>query len=170
MGRNHVCLVNQDITEWSRLNEKTYNIIMFPKSIGEFSSKGFAELLKILRSSKFERPRVCIACSLIDTNQSQDIGRFVEVVETMEKAHHFKRASSPTQFYAFPNHKGIRAHCYDWVYPQDIFDFVANLADHCPKYKAKGKFCKPDCVNLRRKPIMTTAYIQFQVLGLSRDN
>lgn len=67
LGRDgSVFFLNQDITQWDKLDETSYNVIMFPKSIGEFSHPVFTHIKTMLQNSTFEQDRVCLACSLMD--------------------------------------------------------------------------------------------------------
>ena len=64
--------INKDITEWTKLDENDYNVIVFPKSIGEFSDKDFNIVCDIFVNTDFSEKRICGLCSLMDIGKEGD--------------------------------------------------------------------------------------------------
>lgn len=169
LGRDEVYFVKKDIADWNELDETGYNIIMFPKSIGEFPSKVFTHIKKMLKNSTFERDRICLACSLMDRGKDSDITRFADLARVMTETHGFTTTGKPNEFWHFKKDQGIRGLHSDWIYPNDTLDYIKELARHCPTFEANGESCRPDCDALNRWPILKTGRIAYQALGLQRD-
>jgi hypothetical protein len=168
LGRGSVFFLEQDVTGWDKLDEATYNVIIFPKSIGEFSRQVFDHVKNMLKDSTFKRDQVCLACSLMDRGKESNIKRFAELARTMTADHGFTATKNPTSSWYFPKDQGIRGLYSDWIFPNDILDFLKELAEHCPKFELNGKSCRNDCSNLNRWPILKTGRIAYQALGLRR--
>jgi len=82
--------INQDITRWEKLDRDNYDIIIFPKSIGEFSQRDFQKLLSIMKHSNFKSPKMIIASSIREQFDEIDVSRISTLITIIEKKHNFK--------------------------------------------------------------------------------
>jgi hypothetical protein len=100
LGRDDsVFFLKKDISEWGELDETDYNIIMFPKSIGEFPSTVFTHIKKMLRDSTFERDRISVAQNTQSvwpsigwyaTTTSENYIPFLRLMARAMKSRHFR--------------------------------------------------------------------------------
>ena len=168
LGNKHTRFLVQDISDWHHLDSK-YNVIIFPKSIGEFSHTTFGRLEKILKESSFDNKKICLINSLREQRINFDIERFRRLSEILTKVHGYSAMDDVGQVQDFGS-KGIRSICYDFVYPDGIKDFVTALLHQCQGYaKNQETPHRKDCKCLNRSPILKTDHIRYQVVKFQKN-
>ncbi|TET32849.1 MAG: hypothetical protein E3J72_18640 [Planctomycetota bacterium] len=170
-GRKNIHYIVKDITKWSKLDEDSYNIIIFPKSIGEFSNKTFTHIKNIFRNSTFSAKRIYFLCSLMDVEYAKgvDIGRLSSLVDIMKRKHGFSCQDDPEKFWRLKKDAGIITVCNGFMYPDDIIDELRKLLERCPTYISNGnESCESNCANINRYPILRTKYMNYSILRLEK--
>lgn len=165
--------INEDIKERKKLENKEYNIIMFPKSIGEFKDEVFESLKDTLRRSEFESDKIVLISSARKTRIEKDTEKMNEIAEIFVKNHRYKILNEESRnrcrtFGGEDHYLGKIVKGMD--YPEEIKNYLLSLYQKCEKYKKTGKSCEERCQNIISKyPILTTSQIYFQILYLERE-
>lgn len=81
--------INKDINEIERLDEYNYNIIIFPKSIGEFDTNTFLKLKDIIANTYFIENKIILLSSIRNTRCNFDIDRLIEIIDIFIKKHNY---------------------------------------------------------------------------------
>ncbi|WFD09777.1 hypothetical protein [Tepidibacter hydrothermalis] len=162
--------INEDISNWDKLDWDGYNILIFPKSIGEFTEKDFKKLLDMLRRSKFKHEDIYIISSIRELNDDIDTRRLVKIINVLEKKHKYKCLDDKTTYTHYIENVGIRKFFDDFIYPDEILSEILQILNHCNKYKENGyNSCEHDCESLLNKwPILKTGHIKYQIKKLSK--
>jgi len=171
LGNKEINFYNQDIGLLDRLYACNYNVIIFPKSIGEFDSQLFLKIKTIFRNSRFSEKKVFLVSSIRDQRKDFDANRFSEIVDIMTTVHLYKTNDDPRRYFYFPEKRSLCQLTGGFTYPDHIKDFITSLSKKCPNYKKNGnKSCEPDCSEiLDRNPILTNSYMCYQIVRLSRN-
>ena len=158
------------IGDINSIQDKAFDIIIFPKSIGEFSERDFKALIKQFKSSTFPKDEIYIISSIRKEYTSIDQDRMEKLLTCLEDIHGYYCEKPRTQYIYYKKSAGIRKHFYDFVYPDEIFKFLNNLDSKCPTKLRNGKFCESDCQqNLNNKrPILKTDHIRYQYFKLKK--
>ncbi len=167
---DEVYFANEDISTWKKLDEESYNIIVFPKSINEFSNESFDRICAAIANTKFTQGRVVAMCSLMVKGKEIDSQRFRRIANLLQKDHDYECMDELDEYWMVKKDQGIRAICPEFVYPQEIYDEVIKLQTACPQYALNGhKSCEDGCSSLNRKPILRTTYINYKLLRFERS-
>lgn len=81
--------INKDINEIERLDEYNYNIIIFPKSIGEFDTNTFLKLKDIIANTYFIENKIILLSSIRNTRCNFDIDRLIEIIDIFTNKHNY---------------------------------------------------------------------------------
>lgn len=168
---NKDCLyLDKDITEWNKLDKNNYSIIMFPKSIGELNGNDFQKILDIFNNSKFQCNKMIIASSVRELSDEIDVHRLSNLIDIFIKEHGYTCLDKKATYTHFKEDVGLRKIFSDFVYPQDILDFLANLLEQCEGYRLNEQnSCEAECESiLNRWPILKTGHIKFQIKRLEK--
>jgi hypothetical protein len=169
LGLPNARFLNQDITAWDRLDATDYNVFVFPKCIGEFPAQVSDSICAMFRNTNFNLARVCGLCSLMEKGKTADAARFTRIADIMRNTHGFRCLDeTDTYWHARNPNQGLRAICYDFVYPQEIIDRVKVLLQECPTYQENGQGCQGDCNTLNRSPILKATYMNYKLLRFQR--
>lgn len=143
---------------------------MFPKSIGEFNVKDFQKLLAIIKNSKFQCAKMIIASSVREQSGDIDVPRLANIIDIFISEHGFSCLDKKSTYTHFKDQVGLRKLFPDFIYPQDILDFIANLLNQCEGYrKNELKSCEGECESvLNRWPILKTDHIKYQIKRLEK--
>jgi hypothetical protein len=169
LGEDEVYYLQEDVREQNRLDERGYNVIIFPKSISEFDEDTFEHIRGAFGRTRFEQDSVVLISSLREKSTRADSKRLAELAETMCESHGFECLDSTDKYYGWKENIGIRSVCAEFVYPNDVQPVAGNVLSLCRTYQANGRQCESDCDRLRRKPILLTTYMKWQILRLERD-
>lgn len=161
--------IRRDITSLNRLKRSDYNVVVFPKCIGEFPPGVFNKICDIIKQSLFQENRVCGLCSLMDKGCSYDETRFSRVAQTLQTTHGFELLDENDTHWHVPKKCGLKAICKGFDYPEDILNSVKANLDKCQTNTANGHSCEKDCdEQLNKSPILTTSYVKYQMLRFER--
>ena len=167
---HNVTIIRKNLSALSKFRRKDYNVIIFPKSIGEFSEVIFGTIEQVLADSQFDQQRICLLCSVMKERctQASDIARFAKIADVLKNHHSFKCLDDPNKFWAYSGSQGIRKVCNDFVYPDEIKNYISILSEKCPTFIENNQACKADCLELNRHPILKTDYINYQAIRLEK--
>jgi hypothetical protein len=175
LKNKNALFINNDINKIGILDEDEYNVIMFPKSIGELDNTTFNNLKDIIRNSNFNKDRIILLSSIRKSRNLFDVDRLSDLVSILENTHHYQCLDSRQERTlwekndngVFPRFADI---CDNFIYPQDIRNFIASLNSKCQGYNSKSLgTCKDDCDIMQRYPITTTSQSEYQILRLEKD-
>lgn len=166
--------IHDDIGNLYEFNEDMYNIIIFPKSIGEFSESDFEKLKECIRNSRFINDRIVFIASLRNTRIDLDMGRAEEVINIIaDKGYeilddintytHFNQKDNGWNYYIneiVPNLK----------YPEEIKEFMIKFYKGCQGYiENNGECCERKCEEVfTRKPITTMSQVAYEIIRLEK--
>jgi hypothetical protein len=174
-------IYNTDFLEWLRENPQVFsksNIIIFPKSIGEFSERVFSEILSEIDKGdcRLSRKSTVIIGSFrsYEKNHFSDVSRFRKFVDRLMIASNYSvsaRKSSPKINEGASKIK-ISSSKYFPEYPITVQQTITNLFDYCNKYKDNGnKHCEGFLCEealVFKNPILYTAYMDYEIVILKR--
>jgi hypothetical protein len=159
----------KDITDWDKLDEEDYNVVIFPKSIGEFSQEQFLKIISTFENTKFASDRIILISSVREQSDSFDIPRLARIISVFEDSQKYVCLDERDTCTKFVENVGLRKYFPDFVFPQDILDFIANLVSRCKGFQENSKTCEDDCQNLNRSPILRTKHIRYQIKRLQKQ-
>lgn len=167
--------LSEDISTISELDEEEYNIIAFPKSIGEFDASSFLNLKKSLINTNFRQDRIVILASLRSSRIDTDKERIKDIVNIFEKDHGYKSLDNVnTHTYFAKKDNGYDYRINDIVngfeYPSYIKAYMNKFYTSCQGYKHnQDKCCELACENVfNRVPITTMSQVNYQIIKLER--
>ena len=171
VGNYNFC--KTDINLWKRLDADDYNVIIFSKSIGEFSNKEFEHFQTILLNSNFTEDKLVLISSIRQQHSPTDMYRYEEIANLLTKNFGYNNLdNSQTYFHIRDAGKGFGLSncCGDFYYPDKVKTFINNLLHQCPVFRKQQKPCEDDCVEaLNKDPILTSSYMQFQINRFTRE-
>lgn len=172
LKRKECRIIKKSIQEWDKLDENKYNIIMFPKSIGEFDNVTFTHVKDIFRATNFTQDRICCICSLRDTRANNDATRFNELASIICTQHGYVCIDDSNKYTFWEKPAGIRTLCSSFIYPDDIKDKLNAIYTECPTYKRNGKTCHNDCSgrHMNSFPVLNSKYMKWQILRFERSD
>lgn len=158
--------INLDITEENSLPRDDANIIIFPKSIGEFSHEGFQNVLECFRETSFTEERICIVSSMRDTYFQMDMARFQRIIELLTKQKNYRTIDSDVDYCQYYN-DAITTIDQNFIYPDEIKEFLCTLHSKCNGYERNTFECDSACPPLiNRSPILRAGHIKYQIVTL----
>jgi hypothetical protein len=161
--------LQEDLQAMSKFDKDTYNIVLFPKSIGEFSAATLKAIHKAVKRTKFKAKNLCIVSSARTERLPQDSARLVALVNLFCKDHGYTCQDDPSTYWRFPDKKGLAAYCPGVVYPNDLLVWLTKLLEQCESYSHAGKTCESDCAyQLNKWPMLSSKYINYQICTLNR--
>ncbi len=173
LGRCQYSYINGDISLWQSLDADDYNVIIFPKSIGEFSNRVFNHVQKILLHSNFTEKNIVLISSVREQHSPTDMYRFEIIANILRKNFGYTNLDNCTTYYHIRDAGtgfGLSRCCDSFYYPDEVKHFLLNLQNQCPIFKKYRKSCQSDCQDLlNRNPILTARYIQFQINRFTRE-
>lgn len=148
------------------------NVIIFPKSIGEFSKDEFREICTLLKRCKFKSERIVLVFSFRDcpSKRKFDMNRAAMIVDSFKN--HKRISFGVSNFdrekcYGIES-KGIRAVDSDFIYPDKIIDYIKGLSKICEQQKNASGKCIGCSDSLSRWPILRTNYITYSYAFIKR--
>jgi len=166
-GLNNAVFVNHDISQMDSLGNISNNVLVFPKSIGEFPPEVFENLRQTLENSSFSQDRVVVLCSLMNSGGLNEMSRLTRV-STALQSNGFRCLDNTNEYWHTPNCNGLSNICPGFDYPDAVKDQIAGLKALCPTYNRNGVSCEADCDCLNRWPILTARYIKYAFLRFER--
>lgn len=170
IDNDFIYFLNEDITKWDELDWDEYNIIMFPKSIGEFSNEGYNKLLEVFRNSTFKNDRICLVSSVREKNEDIDVDRLNDLIKILKKEQNYSCLDDNIRYSCYKENVGLAKYYSQFKYPDEILKYITNLLDRCPKYIENWfEACDENCATLLNKyPILKTGHIKYQIKRLER--
>ena len=166
--------LNNDINHLNKLDEEEYNIIIFPKSIGEFDSRCFDKLKECIENTNFTKEKIIFIASMRKARAQEDVSRFSEIISLMINKN----------YYALDNHNRWnifrkKKNGYDYrisdiisnlKYPSNIEELVTTFYKNCEGYKDNGlKCCESECKEIfTRRPIKTMSQVAYTIIRLEK--
>ena len=130
------------------------NILMFPKSLSEFSREEFDSFVKKIDPHSLRYP-FCVISSMMDKGGEYDIDRIKLLERKITNAGYISHGNSSETFH--PTERScfnlISARC-----PDTVVDYLKNIKNACEQ----SSLCN-DC-RIDKNPILTTDYVRFQIL------
>lgn len=165
--------IQTDISQLEELDEQAYNIIIFPKSIGEFDDVSFAKLLKAVEKTVFTSNRLIVISSLRNTRKDYDIDRLKLLINVFKNNHgycvlddvdvytHYKKKDNGYDYRIGDIIPGLE-------YPEYIKNYLISFYSNC---QGLDEECdsKEECKKLfTRYPITTMSQVNYQIIRLER--
>ena len=130
------------------------NILMFPKSLSEFSQTDFDSFVNNLAPHSLRYP-FCVISSMMDKGGEYDIDRIKLLERSICNAGYKSHIDSSKTFH--PTERScfnlISARC-----PDTVVDYLNNIKNACEQNSSCNN-CHID-----KNPILTTDYVRFQIL------
>ena len=147
------------------------DIIIFPKSISEFSHDAIDRFCECIRSKTILKDRICILISL-----RADQGSTLRDVQKTKKIYDaFLDAGFSTDsrhdvatHLSFPDRK-IREIDVSFEHPGAVVNLLPKLNTQCAEYMENGQNCYKNCVSrLSRWPMLSCKHMQWQMFEFER--
>ena len=157
--------INARIENICKLNKSNYNVIMFPKSIGEFDQETFENLKNTIRNSNFNEKNLVLISAHRKSREFRDRERLLEVMEVFQYNHRYiLKDSSSVSTHDFTRkleyiNPQIR-------YPKDKMDFIKYLPCLCKKHSLCGENCDQ---TLSRYPVNSDSQFCYQIITLTKE-
>lgn len=171
-SESKVNFINKNIREINILDNNDYNIIIFPKSIGEFNDETFNNLKKIIENTQFTENKLVLVSSLRSSRENIDKDKMIEVINIFKEKHKYNTQHNPGECSNILKENGCPYRTYEIIdnfrYPANIEAYVIKLYTECQGYK-ENKGCHESCKDvLGRWPITTTSQVKYQIINLKR--
>lgn len=170
-----VYFINTDIRELQCLDEDGYNLIIFPKSIGELDTLTFNQLKKAISSTKFNSNKLILISSLRSARIGDDQSRTKDIAETLVSSNGYSILDNLDTYWYFPPKSNgwdyrIKDRINGLDYPTEISNYMISFYTTCEGYiNNGGKCCYFDCSKiLGRFPITTMSQVKYQIIRLER--
>ncbi len=151
-----------DIVFWTGFRRAEYNVVTFPKSIGEFSDEAFSSMLAALGRSHFTEDRLCLMSSVRASRAQHDKEMLERVLEVFEQSHGYKRLNPSHNSTQLPNQPVSQVSGF--YYPEDVYRFLESLNEQCPAYDC----CTCHDCGLSRRPMLNTKGMEYQIIRMER--
>lgn len=162
-------LLNNDINEMESLDEEGYNVIVFPKSIGELDNNTFLNLKRVIGNTNFTCDKIMILSSVRTTRAFIDVPRLAEIVTIFETRFGYSCLDDKEQYTYYEPASNLEEVCPEFIYPFTIKEYINNLMCKCEGLQENWNSPHYDnCSVMDRYPITTTSQIKYQVVRLER--
>lgn len=170
LNNDNYYFIQQDISEWEILDWDQYNLIIFPKSIGEFECNTFRNFKNALKNTDFLQDKICLISSLRDAYSDIDSNRMEELIQIFESVHNYQCLDDKTSYTHYKENVGLKKYFDEFDYPDYIMDFVRTLIEQCQEYVNNDYLaCTSECEQqLNKSPILKTGHIKYQIKRLER--
>lgn len=169
-----VQFINEDLDKSNNLHGNDYNIIIFPKSIGEFDIDILIKLLVAIYNTKFNSNRLVLISSMRSSKLDLDKSNMAAIVKLISNKYGYRvldDIDKPLSFEKKGN--GCDYRINDIIpglfYPRDIKEDVSNMYLNCKSYKEYKTSCKNCRYFLSRRPITTMSQVNCQIIRLERN-
>lgn len=168
--------IEQDVNDLIRLDENKYNIIVFPKSIGEFSLNSFNSLKEAINNTDFTSERIILIVSMRIKRVYSDLERVKNIVSIFEDLGYIVKERKWTKFKKKEIKKDITFNYKikdiipDLEYPKYIEKSMSEFYKKCEGYTNNGdECCTESCEEIfKRKPITTMSQVAYTIVKLER--
>lgn len=165
--------IQNSIGELKALDEDKYNLIIFPKSIGEFSKEDYEVLKKSFENTNFTKKKILLIASIRSSEAESDISRLKELVDIFKKKGYsiLDDPESYTQYSKKNNGCDYRISDIipNFQYPEDIRRFLTSFYKNCLVYRYNCDFCNYECKSFFiRNPIMTMSKAAHRIIRIKK--
>lgn len=168
LGNHEYYFENIDINNWTKFDWDGYNVIIFPKSIGEFSNDTFNALLKAIEKSRFKSNRLILVSSLRSSRVDDDGERLTRIINVFENHHEYNCMDDKNNYIHYRQNVRLDEYFPQFHYPNHILESITSLIENCDTYSRNGEACKDDCQYINKWPILKTGLIKYQIKRLER--
>jgi len=160
LGNSKCRFIYSDINNYRGLKDNFFNVIIFPKSIGEFSELDFGVLKNIFKNMKFLSGRLVMISTARKTRKNEDIQRIEELKDIIIKNSFLKLEN--VECYDSNTNNKLENYCRYFYYPEQIKKYITNLSSRCKsREKCPDKYIDREMFD--RFPILTTSQICYQI-------
>lgn len=146
------------------------DIYFFPKSISEFDENEIDVIADNFRMKPILKDKLIFCFSLRANagNRGMDMLKTKKIMEALE-ANGFRLNTSVNEYYSYDDNVGIIACDSNYVYPNDVYEYIISLNKKCGSYIKNGVNCSGDCMmHLDRRPVTKTGNIYYQLIEIER--
>lgn len=172
---NEAYFLQQNINEMKSLDEGDYNVIIFPKSIGEFSTEDFNKLKISIRDTEFSSDRLILATSLRKKRIDDDLDRVAEIAKILRDSKGYSILDNMNSYIYYRNKDNgypyrINDIINNYLYPEYIKEYLINFYMNCQGYIDDSvNCCKDTCEPVfTRLPITTMSQVAFSIIRLEK--
>lgn len=162
-------LTPRSIGEFDRLPEEDYNVILFPKSIGELSEDELHKLLVAMGRTRLSQGRIAVMASMTAKwREEEERSRLHRFSDELRQNHCYKLRRERTIFSGESDAKSVKSVHEAFCYPPSMLRTLSSLPDSlCGVAQSEGKRCADCRFPERTMPITTLKY--FRYLGLMHE-
>lgn len=166
--------LKSNINDLDELDEDEYNVIIFPKSIGELDDNCFDNLKQCIENTNFTREKIVFIASMRSKRAEDDLNRFGEIISIMidKNYHNLDNYDEWTYFNKKKNgyHYRIGDIITNLEYPSNIEEFMINFYKNCEGYKENDlECCEKECKEIfTRRPIKTMSQVAYTIVRLEK--
>jgi hypothetical protein len=166
LGLSRAHFLCEDVTRIGGFGENTFNILVFPKSIGEFPDTVFSQICQMVRDCTFIEDRIVLACSLMLEGERYDVDRLQSLQDAI-LSHGFRLKNQVSK--GNLGSYGLNCFCPGFDYPDDVKSKVRLAINFCPKYIENAGPCESACTDrLIRSPMLLASYVNYKLLCFER--
>lgn len=157
----------EDFLAWYSLDRRDYNVLFFPKSIGEFSEEQFNEILNILQQSTFEQRQIVMVNSLRKERAEVDSLRTWKLVDILRTSHGYRVCNQRNTRVGFGNEAIRSIFCGLFDYPSHVSQNLAALINWRDCGGRDNRFCSVDCERqIKKQPMLKCGYLMYDIVYL----
>ena len=158
--------INNRIENIYKLDKSNYNVIMFPKSIGEFDEKTFENLKNTIRNSNFDEKNIILVSAHRKLREEKDSERLFDIMEIFEYEHNYIFKDSSTVSTKYENKQYLEYINPQIKYPWEKMKFIK----HLPCFCKERLICSEDCEqSLSRYPVNSDSQFCYQIITLTKE-
>ena len=165
MNANYIEL---NIGDRDRIVYKDYNVVIFPKSIGEFTDDEFNHIVELIKEAEFRKERIALIGSMRKARNDIDKERLETILTTLVNYQNYEVKEvlkEPEDLRT----KRIEHVVSNFVCPQNIKSFISNLITQCKKICSGERPCDMLCHRtLTNYPICTLSQATYETILLER--
>lgn len=157
--------INDRIENIYKLDKSNYNVIIFPKSIGEFEEKTFENLKNTIKNSNFDEKNIVLISAHRKSREEYDRKRLFEIMEVFEYEHNYIFKDSSTVSTEYGNKQYLEYINPQIKYPWEKMKFIK----HLPCFCKERLICSEDCEqSLSRYPVNSNSQFCYQIITLTK--
>lgn len=165
-GNAHCAYLQRDLTRMEALPAADCNILMFPKSVGEFDEDGWRKLCQLMARTQFSADRLVLAASLREMRCLPDSGRVEELVTFLCQSQGYRVAAAPIESRAGMRGDGhFSDYCPDFFLLPEVKTVTKNLFQRCPQAAVPGHVCHCE----GRWPISKFSHVEYRIIELIKE-
>ena len=160
-----------EVDDIKSFEDGEYNIIIFPKSIGEFSESTFNHLKDLIFDTKFAGNKVVFVASIRKARFKDDFLKVDEIREIFtKKGYKLIDVYDHTELTELDDRCSVSDIVSGVEYSKEVDEYFDNLYKLCKEYQKTGRVCDSACINnLTRKRVSTMSQANYQILYLERQ-